>query len=40
MQTYEERFECLRDYINENSHSVDAANIGGLAGATDFLPII
>jgi hypothetical protein len=27
IQEYEEKFECLRDYINENSFAIDAANI-------------
>lgn len=37
--SYEDKFECLRDYINENSFALDAAAIGWMSGATDFLQL-
>lgn len=37
--TKEKKFECLRDYINENSFATDSANIGWMSGATDFLQL-
>ncbi len=39
IQEYEEKFECLRDYINENSFAIDAANIWWMSWATDFLQL-
>lgn len=35
----ETKFECLRDYINENSFALDAAAIWWMAWATDFVQL-
>lgn len=37
--TQEDKFECLRDYINENSFALDAAAIWWMTWATDFVQL-